>query len=156
MTSFLRVTLSFFFLLTTAQASVEELCQEVGGTIQKGYKCPDTSFPLLSKVCFFKNDYGDTHFTDGCTGPSGGHRDLFSKACLKHDLCYHHEPATSGKTQKQCDREFLENMLAACVDAKSYRRCERWAKVMYRTLRVFGGLAYRCDNTPVTDYIQYH
>lgn len=152
--------MKFILLLTFLSGSLfasdfEKKCSELGGTLKKGHKCPDTSFPLLTNVCFFENSYGDKHFTDGCTGPSGGHRDLFLPACIKHDLCYHHEPATSGKTQKQCDGEFLENLLTACEDAKSFKRCERWAKTMYRALRVFGGLAYRCENSEVTDYWQY-
>ena len=153
MKSLLLITLVLFS--STSFASVEEICQEMQGTIKKGFKCPNTSFPLLTKVCFFKNEYQEEHFTDGCTGPSGGHRKLFTKACLKHDLCYHHEPATSGKTQKQCDQEFLSNMLVACEDAKNFKKCERWAKVMYKSLRAFGGLAYRCDNSEVTTYLQY-
>ncbi|MCF8060165.1 MAG: hypothetical protein K9K67_12770 [Bacteriovoracaceae bacterium] len=153
---FKKFSLIFILILSgRIYADFESLCHEFGGTLKKGHKCPNTSFPLLTPVCFFKNEYGEEHFTDGCTGPSGGHNDLFLKSCVKHDLCYHHEPLSSGKTQKQCDLEFKDNILRDCLDAPDRSKCERWANVMYKSLRAFGGLAYRCDNDFVKDYYQY-
>ncbi|GEM_PF-2474674 len=151
-------TFQLIFILTfsfTIQADFESLCFDLNGTLEKGHKCPNTSVPLLTKVCFFENEYGESHFTDGCTGPSGGHNKLFLKSCVKHDLCYHHEPMSSGKTQKQCDIEFRDNIFKACLEAPDRSKCEKWARLMYKSLRAFGSLAYRCDNKFVSDYYQY-
>lgn len=147
------MALFLFSYSYSSKATLEQFCEELNGRIENGGKCPNTSFPLMSKVCHFENQYQETHFTDGCTGPSGGHRDIFLSACIKHDLCYHHEPASSGKSQKQCDDEFLENLLKSCFLAEDLGHCQKWAKVMHRSLRTFGALAYRCDNTKVSTYL---
>lgn len=152
--------LIILFSLSTHAKDVEEsqdftvLCEKLGGHLDKGFKCPNTSFPLLSHVCFFKNTFGEEHFTDGCTGPSGGHNSLFLESCVKHDLCYHHEPASTGKSRKECDDEFFNNLMDKCRIANDSEKCERWARTMVKALRVFGGLAYKCDNSAVTSYIQ--
>lgn len=131
---------------------LEQFCHEKGGRLERGFKCPQTSFPLLTPICFFENEYDEVHFTDGCTGPSGGHRELFLESCVKHDLCYHHEPASNGLTQKDCDEAFLENLNQACLKAPNLKKCKRWAEVMYKSLRAFGGLAFRCENVNVRSY----
>jgi hypothetical protein len=140
-----------FCELSTA-TDLESFCQEKGGEMKERFKCPNTSFPLLTPICHFGEREELVHFTDGCTGPTGGHRELFLKSCIAHDLCYHHEPSTGGKTQKDCDIEFRDGLLRACSDAENYEHCEKWAKTMYKALRVFGSLAYRCDNRPVDRY----
>ncbi len=128
------------------------LCAQLGGHVEQGFKCPKTFFRSPAKVCYFDNSYGETLFTDGCTGPTGGHKDLFLPACVQHDLCYHHEPLTSGKTRRQCDDEFLEDLETACIKADNEKRCRRWAKTMVATLRPFGGLAYKCEDKEVREY----
>ena len=153
LTTFIFLSFSFFSLkLGASELDLETFCQIKDGEIKEKFKCPKTSFPLLTPVCHFSNSSGQTHFTDGCTGPTGGHRDLFLKSCIAHDLCYHHEPSSSGKTQKDCDLEFRSNLLKACSSAENYEACEKWAKTMYSALRIFGSLAYRCDDSSVTDY----
>jgi hypothetical protein len=42
--------------------------------------------------------------------------------------------------------------LKACSGAQKIGYCEKWAKTMFRALRAFGGLAYRCDNSAVSYY----
>lgn len=143
----------FIYFTNPSYASLSEACTELNGELRKGFKCPRTSFPLLTPVCFFKNDHGDLHFTDGCTGPSGGHNELFTPSCIKHDLCYHHEPATTGKTQKQCDVEFLENLTSSCEKAENPKKCLKWSKIMFNSVRGFGRLAYNCENLSVLDYL---
>lgn len=128
------------------------LCAALGGTIEQGFKCPKTFFRSPGKVCYFQNSKGQTLFTDGCTGPSGGHKELFLPSCIKHDLCYHHEPATHGFERRYCDDQFLENLLIACEEASDQKYCERWAKTMVAALRPFGGLAFRCENIEA-DYL---
>ena len=128
------------------------LCAQLGGRIEKGFKCPQTFFRSPAKVCYFENNAGEELFTDGCTGPTGGHKDLFLPSCVKHDLCYHHEPATNGLSRRDCDDQFLTNLLESCNEAESLKRCKRWAHTMVAALRPFGGLAYKCEDKAVTEY----
>jgi len=128
------------------ESLLEAFCSERGGRVVNGLKCPQTFFKSPLKNCIF-NEQGDYfQFVDGCTGPSGGFKEAFFSSCIAHDLCYHHEPATNGWSQKQCDKEFLTNLEVACEGVEKSKRCHRWAKTMYRALRGFGKLAYNCDN----------
>jgi hypothetical protein len=151
-----KVFFTFILLLSLSNPSMarnlEQICHELGGTLERGFKCPNTSFPLLTPVCFFDNEFGEKHFTDGCTGPSGGHKEIFLASCIRHDLCYHHEPASNGLKQKDCDRAFLEDLNRACFKAPNQNKCRRWASIMYKSLRGFGGLAFRCENKKVRTY----
>lgn len=125
---------------------LEIFCSEKGGRIVSEFKCPNTFFKSPLKNCIF-NERGDFfQFVDGCTGPSGGFKESFFSSCIAHDLCYHHEPATNGWSQKQCDEEFLVNLEAACESVENLKRCRRWAKTMYNAVRGFGRLAYHCDD----------
>lgn len=153
MKKWIIVLFSWCLMAGSLAKDLEQFCHERGGELEKGYKCPKTSFPLLTDVCFFENSQKEIHFTDGCTGPSGGHNSLFLESCIKHDLCYHHEPASNGLKQKDCDKAFLNNLLMACEKAENIRKCNKWAQIMYKSLRVFGGLAYRCDDKKVSTYI---
>jgi hypothetical protein len=147
--------LAYLFNLSPLAYSNDDLqsfCQKQEGVIVKGHSCPVTSFPIVTPACLFKNKYSESHFTDGCTGPTGGHRSLFMKSCVKHDLCYHHEPASTGKTQKECDLDFMHNLLDACRSADNYSKCIRWATTMYQSVALVGKFAYRCDNSSVVTY----
>ncbi|MEC7276152.1 MAG: phospholipase A2 [Bdellovibrionota bacterium] len=128
------------------------LCSQLGGRVEQGFKCPKTWFRSPGKVCYFENSYGEELFTDGCTGPTGGFKDLFLSSCVKHDLCYHHEPATNGLTRKECDDQFEKDLLESCEMSDKKKRCQRWAKTMVSAVRPFGGLAYRCEDKAVRDY----
>ncbi len=140
------------FLLFSSFAHADQLqdyCIEKKGKILKKYKCPKTKLTLRIRTCEFENDYGETQFVNGCSGPSGGHKEIFFKACIKHDLCYHHEPSTNGNTRKDCDQLFLNIATESCdAEAKDKKKCKNWAKRMYRALRVIGGPAYHCADQP--------
>ena len=146
----MRILLILLFLCNLAHADeLEYFCKENKGKILKKYKCPKTKLTLRIRTCEFENEFGDTQFVNGCSGPTGGHRDLFFNACVKHDLCYHHEPSTNGQTRKDCDQLFLNTALQGCKEgAKNKKKCIRWAKRMYRALRVIGGAAYHCADQP--------
>lgn len=143
-----------FFLLICLSTSVNadllvEACKNVGGTVYKGYKCPKSKIPLPIKTCEYKNEDGIKQFFNGCSGPSGGHTKLFYPACIKHDLCYHHEPISNGLGQSKCDYQLLDGMLKACEeDAVDLQRCKKWARIMYRGVRIIGKPAFHCANYP--------
>ena len=123
-----------------------EYCDKLNGEVVGSYKCPKSKLKIPFNFCTYKNDQGEKQFFDGCTGPSGGHSALFYPHCIKHDLCYHHEPITNGKTQKKCDQEFRDGMISSCSKAENPKKCKNWAKTMYRAVRSFGALAYNCAN----------
>lgn len=144
----MKVLITLLLIPVTAFGNdrLERFCSEAGGTIVESFTCPKSKLKLGWKFCLSKDSKDRVLFFDGCTGPSGGHTDLFYSSCIKHDYCYHHEPATNGLSQKDCDEQFLENALSACQDASDKKKCENWAKVMYRGLRGFGKLAFNCAN----------
>ena len=138
----------FFIIQQTLFASelLEAYCKELGGEVRRTYQCPKTKLKFNFGFCVFTNDHGIEQFFDGCTGPDGGHTELFYPHCIRHDLCYHHEPISNGLKQRDCDKEFRDGLLKSCEGAKSRRKCHAWARTMYRAVRMFGTLAYNCAN----------
>ena len=148
----LKLLITLFFLTFQVQANqLENYCQENKGEIFKSYQCPKSKLKLPVKTCEFNNDLGETLFVNGCSGPSGGHSELFFRACVKHDLCYHHEPSTNGYNRKDCDQLFLRTALESCSQASNQKKCQRWANLMYNSLRIIGGPAFHCSDSPA-DY----
>lgn len=138
------VLLFSFTAFADSSGLLKSYCKEFNGKVQKSYTCPKSKLKLNFGFCVFENEQGIEQFFDGCTGPDGGHTDLFYPHCIRHDLCYHHEPVTNGLSRKDCDREFRDNLLDSCHRSKDVRKCQRWAKVMYGALRVFGNIAFNC------------
>jgi len=142
--------LALFLFVFNVQAEVKkdkllsEYCSNLNGEVVNSYKCPKSKLKIPFQFCTYKNDLGEDQFFDGCTGPTGGHSSLFYPHCIKHDLCYHHEPSTNGKSQKTCDVELRDGLISSCSAAKNPKTCEMWAKTMYRAVRSFGALAYNC------------
>lgn len=126
---------------------LQKHCNEMGGTVVNSFQCPKSKLTLKWNFCLLQNHKGEELFFDGCTGPSGGHTELFYTACIKHDFCYHHEPLTSGLGRKACDEEFLKNTLDACPAAPEPEKCRQWARAMYKALRGFGEVAFNCSKS---------
>lgn len=129
------------------QTILEKHCSFYGGEVKKGHTCPKSGIYLPINICFFE-DNNKTKFFDGCTGPKTKYTEHFYSACIKHDLCYHHEPISNGKTQKQCDQEFLENMKDSCMRVANKKQCFKYAKTMYSAVRMVGAIAFNCENSP--------
>lgn len=145
--------LTLFFLIAFCNLANADLlfkyCSQHSGTVYKGHKCPKSKIPLPINTCVFRNDDGVKQFFNGCSGPSGGHKEIFYPSCIKHDLCYHHEPSSNGYGQSKCDYIFLQSMLKACEKkAININRCNKWANIMYRGVRIIGKPAFHCANTP--------
>lgn len=148
----MRIVLIFvLFFLSTSILSNDDLlskyCKKYKGVIQKKYACPKSGLTIPFLFCVKKRDNLPDLFFDGCTGPTGGNAELFYSSCIEHDLCYHREPSTNGKTQKMCDDELLESLSSACNTLDNSKSCLGWAKTMYRAVRLFGKLAYNCANS---------
>lgn len=147
----MKLTLLTFALMLASQTALandilQKYCDDAGGKISQGFTCPKSKLRLGWKFCTLKDPDNKPLFFDGCTGPSGGHTELFYSSCIKHDYCYHHEPATNGYERIDCDKQFLANATSACVNAPDRKKCEDWAKIMYQGLRAFGELAFHCAN----------
>lgn len=127
-----------------ANERLKRYCAQIGGKVVEGYTCPKSRLKLNWDFCVSEDESGATLFFDGCTGPSGGHTDLFYPVCIKHDYCYHHEPATHGYQQVDCDKQFLNEALDLCAQAHDQKKCRSWVKAMYRALRSFGKIAFNC------------
>ncbi len=141
--------LTFFSSLVNA-SSIKQLCGQMNGTFYEKYTCPKSKLRLRVDTCEVKNDREEVLFFNGCSGPAGGFKDIFTQPCINHDHCYHHEPATTGYTQKDCDIKLRDEMLMACSQLppdQNHKKCEKWANIMYRALRIVGGIAFQCDNS---------
>ena len=142
------------YILLTSTAMGDQLinyCNEREGFIFRSYKCPKSKLKLPVRTCEYSNELGELQFVNGCSGPSGGFKKNFFKACIAHDLCYHHEPSSNGFSRKDCDQLFLDKALQACeLVTKKQKKCQRWAKTMYRSLRVIGGVAFKCADEPAS------
>lgn len=125
-----------------------EFCQAVDGEMHRSYRCPKSGLKLPVRTCEYLNNQDDLQFVNGCSGPTGGHTEYFFKACIVHDLCYHHEPSTNGLERKDCDQLFLNTALEGCEGAPNKKSCHFWAKLMYNSLRVIGGPAFHCSDEP--------
>ncbi len=152
--SFYFFALVSIFIATTSYSfdSLEAACTSYQGQIHTEYQCPKSRLKLPWNFCVFHNTDGIEQFFDGCTGPASDFRPALTPACIQHDLCYHHEPSTSGKTQEECDKEFQSAALEACeniIDNEIKEKCLKWSKTMYISVRAFGAIAYHCADIPL-------
>lgn len=69
----------------------------------------------------------------GCAGAD------FREACRRHDACYD----TIGSNRRECDRRFLEEMLAECPDSKHPLRARYRAHLAYLGVKVAGQGAWK-------------
>ena len=129
-------------------SELENSCAQRNGIIHEGFQCPKSRIYLPLKICRFRNSQGIQQFFDGCTGPTGKYKSIFFESCIKHDLCYHHEPASNGKTRKYCDQLMKNEMHASCIKmAKDIDSCKSAANRLYNAVRVVGLAAFHCENT---------
>ena len=76
---------------------------------------------------------------NGINVPDNWHFGSFKDACDAHDICY----GTCGNDRKDCDKQFLEDMLSVCRDKKVFSGdCHMMARVYYRVVRWRGRGAY--------------
>ncbi len=62
----------------------------------------------------------------------------FRSACQKHDECY----AAGVGCRKDCDQQFLQNMLDLCEAAGNPPGSRRRAKISYLGVRLFGASSF--------------
>lgn len=92
----------------------------------------------------------------------------FHDACVQHDFCYRHGTRSYGHTRDDCDREFLDNMLAACPPPArsvlgktldmlddgptSRRECISTAQTFHSAIRRFGEKHFLAEQSTYCEY----
>lgn len=69
--------------------------------------------------------------------PQGGFGADFRPSCATHDACL-----ASGRSRRECDREFYNSMNCACESSRHPFLCRMRAFRYYAGVRLFGGLYY--------------
>ena len=69
--------------------------------------------------------------------PQGGFGADFRPSCATHDACL-----ASGRSRRECDREFYNSMNCACESSRHPFLCRVRAFRYYAGVRLFGGLYY--------------
>lgn len=67
----------------------------------------------------------------------------FTPACIVHDYCYRCGSCTYTKSKRDCDGQFKENMLAACVNGNDSLKCNKKARLYHFAVKYFGFTAYK-------------
>lgn len=130
-------------------AQLQRACDFYQGQMVDQIICPTTKVKREGAFCKVNGSNEPLVFFNGCTAGFGNYEDVFFSACLQHDLCYHHEPVTSGKNKAQCDDEFYQQMKNLCLLEKdNSKRCRAAAKVFYKGVKGFGENSWQCSNVP--------
>ncbi len=141
-----------FGVSTTAFADQQlvEYCTLTGGEIVSEWTCPATGSVKMGEACKQKNAAGQPMYFNGCSAPEGRYKTLFFKACVIHDLCYHHEPATNNKSKADCDNQFLTNMKKICKTTNPFSlECGIVAQTFYAAVDNAGDAAFTCSKENV-------
>ena len=143
------IYLSLLILLSfTANASTLQTCTKLGGVMVNELKCPKSKKNRTGKFCVLSGK--PLVYFNGCTGGFGKYSDTFFKACLKHDFCYHHEPATNNLSKKTCDEKFFNNMTLVCNAENNrlkYFTCLGAAWSFYQAVKVGGKKSWECSDS---------
>lgn len=137
-------TLSFNALAANEQ--LQTYCQEVGGKTVSRLTCHASLKARKGPFCLIDSGKNAQVFFNGCTKSLFGYGNVFFHACVKHDLCYHHEPATSGLKKSECDNQFYRNMMKICSTQRHQTTCSAMAAVFYRGVQSFGDKSFKCSN----------
>lgn len=122
-------------------------CAEKGGEMVERLTCSESQKKRRGWFCEIEKNKDRHVFFNGCTRSILGFGRIFFHACVRHDMCYHHEPATSGRSRKDCDARFYRDLLAVCDGRKNRFYCQSVAGLFYRGVREFGESSFRCANT---------
>lgn len=123
-----------------------EKCYELNGHIVNRWKCSHSGVVRTQDSCQLIDEHNVPMYFDGCSGSIDGYGDVFINACVRHDLCYHHEPASNGMSKIDCDNQFLKNMLKICrYDRPWDLRCTTIAQSFYSAVSLFGRTSWLCS-----------
>lgn len=131
---------------------LEADCLKRGGKIISQWSCPSAQWLRKGPFCEILDANGTSIVFNGCDVSLFGYGKVFYSACLKHDLCYHHEPAASGQDKFQCDIHFYIDMLKICKNSDSPNACEFMAYTYYEGVDLGGARAWGCSKVKA-DYL---
>lgn len=142
------ITIAFIFgAQINAQADIlRDYCDKVGGIMLSQWTCPNSKQLRHETFCKQINSENKELVFNGCTVAAGRYSEIFFKACLLHDLCYHNEPNVSGKSKTDCDTVFLNNMNKIC-DTQSSFGCYSTAKAFHSAVSVGGSNSWNCSKS---------
>lgn len=148
------VSLSLIIGLSSTAFADQQLvdyCQQTGGEVVQEWTCPATGTLRTSETCKQTNSQGQVMYFNGCSAPEGKYTNLFFKACIIHDLCYHHEPQTNNKSKADCDNQFLVNMKKICKSVGPFNiECGAAAQTFYAAVAKGGEPAFSCSKEKVS------
>lgn len=147
---FLALSLCYiiFIPITVSADQTTRLCKNSDGSMISQLQCPSSKKIRDGQFCVIQ-DRPLVYF-NGCTKSIGEYGDTFYNPCLKHDFCYHHEPATNGLSKKDCDSQFYDDMLDVCNakdSMKDFLSCSGVAWAFYRGVQVGGKKSWQCSNS---------
>ncbi|MES2802353.1 MAG: phospholipase A2 [Bdellovibrionota bacterium] len=145
LTLILGVSLAAF-----ANQQLVDYCTQTGGEVVPEWTCPATGSVKMGEACKQKNSSGQEMYFNGCSAPEGKYKNLFFKACIVHDLCYHHEPTTNNKSKADCDNTFLADMKKICKAINPLSlECGIVAQTYYAAVANAGDAAFSCSKENV-------
>jgi hypothetical protein len=137
--------------LVHADTSTDQLtdyCASRGGKIISKWKCPADGTVRVTPQCRLSSGRGKVFVFDGCSGGGDRYGEIFFKACVLHDLCYHNEPRAHGLRRADCDMKLYQNAMEICETIAEEERgsCQGAAQSFYAAVRVFGRRPWQCSN----------
>lgn len=149
MVKLLAGLLSFIIVMPSYSAPagfLKKKCHDVGGKMVSQFTCPQSGTTRYNSECIISDVDGNMIFFDGCSGTIGNYDVVFYKACVHHDLCYHHEPSTSGLDKRDCDSQFYWEMRAICKKERANNpACIDAARLFYNAVDLFGLSSWTCS-----------
>lgn len=148
---------------------------EIDGVYDSSQRCESGTGDTFEGMCVHRDFAGAVYFNDGPTVPAAmiqfsevlgdsldqtNYMTLFWSAGVAHDYCYHHNPVTRGLSQEDCDRQFLSDLSAVCVQPTegkpwfSKSGCQFYAASLYGAVKAGGKPSFETLNTFV-DYPEW-
>lgn len=126
--------------------TLKNYCAKSGGKMIDQLNCPTSGAVRKGPWCESKDSAGNEMFTNGCDYSFGSYGDLFFRACVLHDYCYHHEPVSNGLSRDACNKKLLTDMYEICqIEGRTDEHCHTAAKIFYEAVTFFGGKAWKCS-----------
>jgi len=120
-------------------------CKEMHGQIVNHWTCPYSGDERNDMHCVIRDNESRPMYFNGCSYSYGNYGEVFFQACVYHDLCYHHEPVSSGLKKEDCDSRFYNNMFAICDRRPKDTGCADAARWFYSAVASFGGTPWICS-----------
>ncbi len=132
--------------LATSDDYLFKACQKLNGNIVYNWICPNSGDQRRHAHCMIHDDETRPMYFNGCSGTVGYYGAIFFQACVYHDLCYHHEPASTGLQREDCDSKFYNNMFEICEKQFPHdSKCKGRARLFYNAVATFGETAWICS-----------